>query len=117
MPQAAALEPAGGPSRWAHLLEDSVLEVSDARPRDRPHGLESDVGAPEVVEEPGTASEEERHEVDLDFVEKPPGQVLLGYASTAAEGHVCVSRGLTGLLKGGLDPVGDEVESRASLHD
>src|SRR5438067_2071943 len=80
MPQAAAVEPAGGPSRWAHVLEDSILDVSDARPRDRPHGLESDVGAPEVVEEPGTASEEERHEVDLDFVSE----------------HVVVRAGLAG---------------------
>ena len=61
------------------------MRWSDAGRLDRPHGLELEPGAVEVVEEAGAAAEQDRHEVRLHLVEQAGGEVLLDRVGAAAE--------------------------------
>ena len=71
---------------------------------------------PEVVEEPGTAAEQHRHDVELELVQQPRCQVLPTDVTAAPERHVLAVGRLPCPFERGLDPVGDEVERGPSLH-
>ena len=53
--------------------------------------------------------------MQLHLLDQPHPQALLGDVGAAAESHVALPRRLAGPLVGGLDPVGDEVESGRSI--
>ncbi len=66
-------------------LHDAVLEVGDIRCFDDPDGLQVDVGARDVVEEPGAVTEHDGNDVELQLVDQARCQVLLDDVCTAAE--------------------------------
>lgn len=70
----------------------------------------------EIVEESGPVSEEDGDDGEQHLVEQPRRQVLLHDPGTSAEGHVPAGGGFLRQLERWLDPIGDEVKSRAALH-
>jgi hypothetical protein len=85
---------------------------------DRVDGLELDLlgDAWVEVEEADAAAEEDRDQVDFDFVEEAGFDELLDRLA-AGDGNVLVARRRAGLLEGALDAVLDEGEGRPSLLD
>jgi hypothetical protein len=57
--------------------------VGDAVGADDPRAFEVEAAPLEVGEEPDAATEEDGHEVDIDLVEKPCPQLLLGHVGSA----------------------------------
>jgi hypothetical protein len=68
--------------------------VRDAGRLDRPHLLQPDLGAPEVVEEASAAPEQHWNDVELELVQEPRRQVLLNNLGAAPEPDVLTVRGL-----------------------
>jgi hypothetical protein len=62
--------------------------MRDARSLHGARALEIDLGAPEVVEQPGATAEEDRGDMDLQFVDQPCLQVLLDDTRAAGQGDV-----------------------------
>src|SRR4051812_25850549 len=98
------------------LMSHPVLDVGDARRLDGPYLLELDIAAAEVVEQARATTEQHGHDVQLELVEEPGGQVLVDDLGAAPEHDVLTVRGLFGLLERPLDAVGDEVIGRAAVH-
>src|SRR5829696_380907 len=93
------------------LFHDAVLEVRYPGCLDRAELFKLQVRS-DSVEETLAAAQDERRDVDLDFVDEPGRQVLVDDAGAAADVHVLVAGGLLGLLEGRLNGVGDEGECR-----
>src|SRR6266508_1941909 len=62
-------------------------------------------------------SEQERGEMDLELVEEPGPQILLGDVRSAGDRDVLLRGGCSSLVERGLDPVGDEGERCSTLLD
>jgi hypothetical protein len=83
---------------------------------DGPDLLELHFGVPEVVEEASTVAEQDRNDVELEFVQQSRCQVLPSNMGTFPEHDVLAAGGLPCLVQRGLDSVGDEVDRGPSLH-
>jgi hypothetical protein len=71
----------------------------------------------EVLEQPGTAVQDHRGEVQEQLVDQPGRQRLLDDAGAAHDVHQLVPSGHDRLLDGVLDALGDEPERGVALHD
>jgi hypothetical protein len=69
----------------------------------------------EMVEQPRACAEQHGHEVDLDLVQDPGSETLLGEVGAANEPDVLAASGRLGLFERGLEAVGDEGVGRPSL--
>jgi hypothetical protein len=76
-----------------------------ARGLDHLGGLQLAVLVAEVLEHPGAAAKEHGHEVDLDLVDQPDGQVLLADARPTHHADILVAGGGLRQLQGTLDSV------------
>ena len=96
-------------------VHDAVGEVGHAGRLDHARALKPDLRAPEVVEQPGPVSKEDRDDVELHFVDQPCLEVLLSDVRATAQADVLIAGSFPGRLEGGSDSVGDEREAGASL--
>ncbi len=78
--------------------------MCDAGRLDGPDLLESHIRLPEVVEEPRTATEQHRNDVQLELVQQSRRQILLTDVAAAPQLDVLPAGGLLRLLERGLDP-------------
>ena len=85
------------------------------RPGNRPDRLQLHIAVIDV-EEARATTEENRNDVNLQFVDEAGGEILLRDVGSAAKRHILAIRCPPGLLERRLDAVGDEKECRASLH-
>jgi hypothetical protein len=68
-----------------------------------------------ILEQSGTASEQDGHQVDMDFVKQSGLEGLLR-DTRRGDGDILVPGGLLGLANGAFNPVGDEDERRSVLY-
>ena len=73
--------------------------------------------AAELLEQPGSAVQDRRRDVQEQLVDQPRPQRLLDDAGAAHDVHQLVPGGGARLLDRGLDAIGDEREGGVSLHD
>src|SRR4051812_29199865 len=92
--------------RGAALLDDAVPEVGDAWGLDHPGAFQLPMIGAEDLEHPHPVAQEHGYEVDLQLVEQPSLEVLLGDARAAAHRDVLVAGCLLRLLERRLDAVG-----------
>src|SRR5208282_1876838 len=97
------------------LLDGPVFDVRDAGRFKGTNLIELDLGAAEMVEQPRTLAEEDRHDVDLHRVDQACREILLSDFRSAGHRDVFPARGAPGLFGRGLDAVGYEGEGRAAV--
>ena len=66
----------------SHFFDDAKVKVGDARAFYDLYGLEFDRFFSYGIEQPDTVTEQERHEVDVDFVEQASLETLLHNSRT-----------------------------------
>lgn len=95
----------------------AVFEVGNTRTGERAERLEAHVAQVEMVEKPLATPEQERDNVELQFLEQSGCQVLLDDAGAAAKHHVLAAGRLARPRERRLDPFGHEVKRGATVHD
>ena len=91
-------------------MSDLVAQVQGRGRLERADKVEFDVLRGKVVEEPSTLAEQHRPELNLNGVEHPGLECLLGGVGAVHE-DVAVAGGCFGLLHAGGDAIGDVVDS------
>src|SRR5207244_1602821 len=108
----AELKPTAGRERGGRLrLPDRVAQVGDPDALEHRRVAEHGGRAGEVVEESNSGAKQERHEVDVDFVEEAGIQELLDDVSAVDRNGLSGGGGF-GLVHGACEAVGHEVYSR-----
>ena len=79
------------------------------RPGNRADRLKLHVAVIDIVEEARATTEENRNDVNLQFVDEAGGEILLRDVGSAAERHILAIRCAPRLLERRLDAVGDDL--------
>src|SRR5262245_62594932 len=88
--------------------------MCDPRVFDEPYAFQFNWLGTEMVEQSDTLSEQDRRQVDMDFVEQPGLEALLR-ETRGGYRHILVACGLLCLTNGAFNAVGDECERRSLL--
>lgn len=92
-------------------MTHAVLQMGHAGALENADRLHGPGGGADVVQEPPSAAEQDRDEMDLQLVEHPGGQRLLD-RRRPVQGDVLVASRLAGPGDGDVEALGEEVEGR-----
>ena len=88
--------------------------MCDASSLDHPGAFQINTTRSEIVEQPDSCPKQDRHQIDMDFIQQSGLDALLG-DSRAGYGDVLVPCGLLCLTNGAFNAIGDEGEGRSFL--
>jgi hypothetical protein len=102
--------------QWEQFLSAPYeLEVRYRRRGDRPHEIDTVKVVADTIEQPLTAAEERRHDVDLHLVHETGREILLCGPRPPGERYIRTCGGSPGLFERSLDTSGDEREGRSAF--
>src|SRR5262249_43814023 len=92
-------------------FHDAESQMCDTRCLDEPYAFQFDWLSTQMLEQSDTRSEQDRRQVDMNFVEQPGLETLLR-DTRGGDGHILVPCGLLRLTNRAFNAVGDERERR-----